>query len=89
MERITSYRHAMLEELALCQQMLSKLHRLNIKHGNINKHNFHIHDDRATLIDFDSALQCNNVKVLEEELRRLEKELSDVSGRTGRVVAEK
>ena len=46
---------------------------------------FFIHDDRATLIDFDSALQCSNAKVLEEAFRGLEKELSDMSGRGGRV----
>ena len=86
MERITSCRHATPEDLVLCQQTLSKLHRLSIKHGDINKHNFLIHEDRATLIDFDGALQCNNVKVLEEEFRGLEKELSDMSGRGGRVV---
>ncbi|KAF8338695.1 hypothetical protein F5887DRAFT_1273062 [Amanita rubescens] len=83
MERITSCRHATPEDLALCQQALSKLHRLSIKHGDINKHNFLIHDDRATLIDFESALQCNDAKVLEEEFRGLEKELSDMSGRGG------
>jgi predicted Ser/Thr protein kinase len=88
MERITSCRHwhATPEDLALCQQALSKLHRLSIKHGDINKHNFLIHDDRATLIDFDVALRCNDAKVLEEEFRGLEKELSDMSGRGGRVV---
>ena len=86
MERIISYRHATSEDLALCQQALSKLHRLSIKHGDINKHNFLIHDDRATLIDFEAAVQCNDAKVLEEEFRRLEKELSDMSGRGGRVV---
>ena len=83
MERITSCRHATPEDLALCQQALSKLHRLSIKHGDINKHNFLIHNDRATLIDFEAAVQCNDAKVLEEEFRGLEKELSDMSGRGG------
>jgi predicted Ser/Thr protein kinase len=86
MERIINCRHARPDDLALCQQALSKLHRLSIKHGDINKHNFLIHDDRATLIDFDAALRCDNAKVLEEEFRGLEKELSDTSGRGGRVV---
>ena len=88
MERIINFRHAEPDDLALCQQALSKLHRLNIKHGDINKHNFLIHDDRATLIDFSEALQCDNAKVLEEEFRGLEKELSDTSGRGGRVVVQ-
>jgi hypothetical protein len=85
-ERISNCRHAMPGDLALCQQALSKLHRLNIKHGDINKHNFLIHDDRATLIDFENALQCNDADVLEEEFQRLEKELSDKSGKGGKYV---
>ncbi|KNZ71263.1 hypothetical protein J132_00100 [Termitomyces sp. J132] len=88
MERITSARHAEPEDLALCEQALLTLHRLNIKHGDINKHNFLIHDDRATLIDFATAVQCNDAKVLEEEFRRLEKELTDTSGRGGCVIVE-
>jgi hypothetical protein len=80
MERITNFRHATPEDLALCQQALSKLHRLNIKHGDINKYNFLIHDGRATLIDFEDALQCSNAIELEEEFRELEKALSDNSG---------
>ncbi len=37
----------------------------------------------AMLIDFDSALQCNNAEVLEDEFRGLEKELSDMSEGVG------
>ena len=85
-ERVTNFRHGMPDDLALCQQALSKLHRLNIKHGDINKHNFLIHDDRVTLIDFDCASQCTDAEVLEKEFRGLEKELSDMSGRGGRTV---
>ena len=77
MERMINCRHATPEDLGLCQQRLLKLHQLSIKHGDINKHNFLIHDDRATLIDFDCALHCDNVEVLEEEFRGLEEELSD------------
>ena len=39
MKRITGHRHATMEDLALRQKTLSKLH-LSIKHGDINKHNF-------------------------------------------------
>ncbi|KAG6867139.1 hypothetical protein C0993_006393 [Termitomyces sp. T159_Od127] len=87
-ERITNCQHASPEDLALCQQALSKLHQLGIKHGDINKHNFLIHDGRATLIDFATAFQCNDAKVLEEEFRGLEEELSDMSGRGGGVMLE-
>jgi tRNA A-37 threonylcarbamoyl transferase component Bud32 len=86
MERMINFRHARPDNLALCHRALSKLHRLSIKHGDINKHKFLIHDDQATLIDFDCSLQCDNVTVLEEEFRGLEKELSDTSGRGGQMV---
>ena len=86
MERIINCWHARSDDLALCQQALLKLHQLSIKHSDINKHNFLIHDDQAMLIDFDGALQCDNAKVLEEEFQGLEKELSDTSGRGGQVV---
>lgn len=86
MERITSYRDATPEDLAQCQQALSKLHQLSIKHGDINKYKFRIHDDRATLIEFESALECNNAKVLEEEFRGIENELSDMSVRGGTIL---
>ena len=86
MERIINCRHATPEDLALYQQRVSKSHLLSIKHGDINKHSFLIHDDRATLIDFDCALHCDNAEVLEEKFRGLEKELNDTSGRGGRVV---
>ncbi|KAG6823154.1 hypothetical protein H0H92_011199 [Tricholoma furcatifolium] len=88
MERITGFQHASPEDLALCQQALSRLHGLNIKHGDINKHNFLIHNDQATLIDFASALPCDDAIMLEEEFRDIGKELSDTSGRGGRVMVE-
>ena len=64
MERIINCRHASSDDLALCQQALSKLPRLSIKHGDINKHNFLIHDDKATMIDFDGALSAPMRKCL-------------------------
>ncbi|KAH3910768.1 hypothetical protein HBH56_146080 [Parastagonospora nodorum] len=79
MERITGFRHATPEDLTLCQQALSRLHGLGIKHGDINKHNILIRDGQATLIDFDSSKRCSDVKELKEEFRMLEKELKDTS----------
>jgi predicted Ser/Thr protein kinase len=59
---------------------------LGIKHGDINKHNFLIHDEKATLIDFDVATRCNDAKALTEEYHRLQEELQDTSGRGGKIV---
>lgn len=84
-ERITSCRHATPGDLSLCQQTLSKLHRLGIKHGDINKHNFLIHDGKATLIDFDVSTRCDDVKALDEEFRMLQDALWDTSGKGGRI----
>jgi len=85
-ERITDYHHATPEHLSLCQLTLMKLHRLGIKHGDINKHNFLIHDGKATLIDFDHSTQCNDANTLDEEFLTLPEELRDISGRGGKIV---
>lgn len=87
-ERITDCRHAGPEDLPLCQQVLSKLHQLGIKHGDINKHNFLIQDQKAILIDFDSATRCNDEKTLADEFDRLQQELYDTSGRGGSRILE-
>ncbi|KAH7398263.1 alpha-galactosidase A precursor [Pyrenochaeta sp. MPI-SDFR-AT-0127] len=85
-ERISSCHHATPEDLALCQQTLLRLHKLRIKHGDINKHNFLMHDKNATLIDFDHATQNNDANTLGEEFRMLQAELEETSGRGGRIV---
>ena len=83
MERITDFEHAGPEHLALCQQALSKLHTLGIKHGDINKHNILIRDQQAILIDFEGAAWCDDAEALRDELEKLPQELRDTSGRGG------
>jgi len=39
-EKISDFEHATIGDFPLCQNILSKLHRLGIKHGDTNKHNF-------------------------------------------------
>ncbi|THY71161.1 alpha-galactosidase A precursor [Aureobasidium pullulans] len=39
MKHIANARHAEPEDLPLCQETLRRLHRLGIKHGDVNKHN--------------------------------------------------
>ncbi|KAF3028312.1 hypothetical protein E8E12_000385 [Didymella heteroderae] len=79
-------RHATLDDLDICQTALVRLHRLGIKHGDINKHNFLIHQGTATLIDFDNASENTPPGDLDDELHRLQESLSDSSGRGGRWV---
>ena len=45
-ERVFDCRHATPEDLSLCQHTLAKLHKLGIKHGDTNKHNFLIRMER-------------------------------------------
>jgi hypothetical protein len=86
MEHITDARYPTLEGLPVCQQTLSKLHRLGITDGDINKHNFVIRDRRAILVDFDNSEQCENEKAVEREFCTLEEALRDTSGRGGSVM---
>ncbi|KAF2106087.1 alpha-galactosidase A precursor [Lophiotrema nucula] len=85
-ERIADCRHAAPGDVALCQQTLRRLHELGIRHGDVNRHNFLVHDGRATLIDFDMAARGADEQALEEEFRRVQEELQDTSGRGGRIV---
>ena len=80
---IPSSRHPTPEDLTVCSHELSKVHQLGIKHGDINKHNFLIHEGNAMLIDFDNASRVASREVLEEELHSLEASLRDESGLGG------
>lgn len=86
MERIADAQHAGVEHLGLCRQTLQRLHRLGIRHGDVNRHNFLLREGRATLLDFDCAERCEDAGRLDEELRSLEDELRETSGRGGVVV---
>ncbi|KAI0007291.1 alpha-galactosidase A precursor [Xylariaceae sp. FL0662B] len=86
MARVANCRHATPEDLPLCRPVLSKLHKLGIKHGDTNKHNFLIHDGKATLIDFDIASRPASDDELEAELHKLPDQLRDTSGRGGTIV---
>ncbi|KAF2429501.1 hypothetical protein EJ08DRAFT_698221 [Tothia fuscella] len=80
---VSGAKHAGPEDFALCQATLSRLHDLEIKHGDIDKHNFLIHDGKATLIDVETATRCSDKGLLDQELKQLEEELRDTSGRGG------
>ncbi|TKA23430.1 hypothetical protein B0A50_07306 [Salinomyces thailandicus] len=85
-EKVAHARHAGPEDLGLCEGVLAKLHRLGIKHGDVNRYNFLIHEGRATLIDFECARRCEDQDKLERERQSLLEQLSETSGRGGRIL---
>lgn len=86
MERVSGAQHAGPENIDLCRRALVRLHRLGIRHGDVNVHNFLVRDGKVTLLDFDVAQLCGDTRLFEEELRSLEKAIFDTSGRGGVVV---
>lgn len=81
MQHIAYAHHAEPEEISFCQEALKRLHKLGIQHGDVNKYNILIHNESATLIDFDCATQCQDPGLLAAELLSLESKLHDLSGR--------
>lgn len=92
MARVSSdWRHATPDDLALCSDVLGKLHKLGIKHGDTNKHNFFIHRNEegqevATLIGFDMATRNATEEERAAEMEGLRAQLEDTSGRGGEVI---
>ncbi|EKG09572.1 Lipopolysaccharide kinase [Macrophomina phaseolina MS6] len=85
-EHISDAQHAKPEHIDLCRHALARLHHLGIRHGDVNVHNFLVRKGKVTLLDFDVAQPCSDKKLLEEEIRSLEKEIHDDSARGGVVV---
>jgi tRNA A-37 threonylcarbamoyl transferase component Bud32 len=83
MERIANVRHAGPQDLDICQQTLARLHALGIRHGDVNRFNFLIRDERAVLFDFDTARKCDDSKLLAGELRNLQEALESSSDKGG------
>jgi predicted Ser/Thr protein kinase len=82
-ERITDARHADANDLAVCQQILGRLHELGVWHGDTNRFNFLVRGSQAVLIDFDTARKCDDKDVLRKEFEGLEGCFMDESGRGG------
>jgi predicted Ser/Thr protein kinase len=83
MEFIEGAHTATLNDVDACQAALAKLHALGIKHGDINKYNFLVREEDAVIIDFESAMWCEDKKELEDESGRLEESLRSDSTRGG------
>lgn len=68
-------RHATLADLDVCSHTLTKLHQLGILHGDINKYNFLVTSQGATLIDFCTARKSEDASAFEKEMQSLEEQL--------------
>ncbi|TGJ83157.1 hypothetical protein E0Z10_g5617 [Xylaria hypoxylon] len=82
-EYIDGARTAEPADLLACQSALAKLHSVGIIHNDINKYNFLVRDEKAILIDFESAEKCGEEEKLISEFLRLEHSLNDTSGSGG------
>lgn len=65
-------------DLKSCMKVLTRLHDLGIKHGDLNRYNFLIREDgEAVLADFATACKCERPSELEKEKWELSWFLSD------------
>lgn len=65
-------RHATIEDLDICRQVLLKLHELGIAHGSLSYRCFLIHENRALLHGFGGSKRTNDRAVLKAEMDSLE-----------------
>ena len=77
----TEGRFASIDDMDRCHTALQRLHKLGLRHGDINRHNFLVDADRVTLIDFEHTQENADEDSLREELEGLAAELMDDSGR--------
>lgn len=68
-------RCADISDLPACQEVVRRLHRLGILHGDLNRNNFLISKDKAILIDFETAQKSNDERAMEAEMEGLVKQL--------------
>ncbi|KAJ6009114.1 hypothetical protein N7499_000932 [Penicillium canescens] len=69
-------REANINDLSSCQSALQRLHDIGILHGDANRYNFIIQDDKARLIDFEKSQLCRGATVyMRAEMESLSDEL--------------
>ncbi|KAK4222130.1 kinase-like domain protein [Podospora fimiseda] len=72
------------EDLEACKKALSRLHKLGIKHGDINRFNFFVRDGHEiVLVDFESAKRDCSPEELQEEMDALKSKLESMDFRGG------
>lgn len=88
MENIAKASPATLDDLEACKTALCQLHSLGVLHGDVNRNNFLIQEsgDKVTIIDFETAEQCDEQDKLQAEISSLEESFKDLSNRGGVIV---
>ncbi|KIW75893.1 hypothetical protein Z517_10638 [Fonsecaea pedrosoi CBS 271.37] len=87
-EYIKDARHTGPEDVDVCQDTLGNLHRLGMLHGDVNRHNFLVREaggrgKTVTMVDLETASECTDPDVFEDEIDRLREELHSTDGKGG------
>ncbi|KAI3326055.1 hypothetical protein HD806DRAFT_432727 [Xylariaceae sp. AK1471] len=83
-ELVEGARTAGPEDMDGCEKVLGRLHKLGIKHGDINKHNFLVHGEHeVVLVDYEVAKRGCSPTELEDEMSALKSSLESTSFRGG------
>ncbi|KAK2030759.1 alpha-galactosidase A [Colletotrichum zoysiae] len=72
---------ASIEHRARCTEVLGRLHRLGLLHGDVNRHNFILGDGWTKMIDFEKSKETHDEGLFKAEMSSLSSELEDESGR--------
>lgn len=75
-------REANIKDLSSCQSTLQRLHDIDILHGDANRYNFIIQDDKAQLIDFEKSQICHgSTAYMQTEMDSVRDQLVEDTGR--------
>lgn len=85
-ERIVGARFAYPRNLEGCQEALSRLHRLGVKHGNTNRFNCLVCAEKVVFIDYSTVRRCDDAAALREEFDGLLECLQDNSTKERSIV---
>lgn len=76
-------RGACLDDLAVCKDLIARVHDAGLVHGDVNRYNFMINDQdpaRSCILDFEHSEPFDQTKAT-EELESLVEELNEETGR--------
>lgn len=80
-EKLEGKRNASIGDLSECEQVLKKFHKFGFLHGDVNRYNFLVGRNGATLIDFESFEEVSTKEARSKEMHSLRAEFVEDSGR--------